>query len=203
MKNISPRHSVELKEKRLIGNISGYNYEVTEIQDTLREMGIYSGEMDGLMSPKTREAIKEFQVLKELNPTGIIDSETILELDMEKIGRSTTENIDKEFVDQEFDVGEDAKMQKKQPDEVVKTNEKEIKNMYKVQDEVLASRLKSKKRIKQIQVALKKAGFYKGRVDGKIGVQTESAIKAFQEAKGLIVDGIVEQKTWDALNKYL
>jgi len=62
--------------------------------------------------------------------------------------------------------------------------------------------LKSKDKIEKIQQALKNAGFYKGDIDGKIGLKTRSAVKAFQKSKGLIADGVVGQKTWDELNKY-
>jgi len=54
-----------------------------------------------------------------------------------------------------------------------------------------------------IQLALKKAGFYKGAIDGKIGKETRKAIKKFQEAKGLVPDGVVGPKTKLALLKYL
>ncbi len=38
-----------------------------------------------------------------------------------------------------------------------------------------------------------------GKVDGKFGSQTESAVKEFQDWWGLTVDGIVGAKTWAAL----
>ena len=56
---------------------------------------------------------------------------------------------------------------------------------------------------KKIQLALKKAGFYNGPVDGKIGKNTKDAIKEFQKKNGLKSDGIVGKKTWAALSKYL
>lgn len=56
---------------------------------------------------------------------------------------------------------------------------------------------------KNIQRALKKAGFYNGAIDGKIGKNTKNAIKRFQEANGLNADGIVGKKTWEKLNRYL
>lgn len=49
--------------------------------------------------------------------------------------------------------------------------------------------------IKQIQKALKKAGFDPGPVDGIRGRRTIAAIKAFQQANSLDVDGIVGPKT--------
>jgi len=56
--------------------------------------------------------------------------------------------------------------------------------------------------IKQVQLALKKAGFYKGDIDGKQGPGTKEAIKAFQKARGLKVDGVVGKATWQALSRY-
>jgi murein L,D-transpeptidase YcbB/YkuD len=56
---------------------------------------------------------------------------------------------------------------------------------------------------KQIQRALKNAGYYQGRIDGKIGPRTQEAIRRFQKANGLKVDGIMGRRTMVALNKYL
>ncbi|MDD5432393.1 MAG: peptidoglycan-binding domain-containing protein [Candidatus Omnitrophica bacterium] len=56
---------------------------------------------------------------------------------------------------------------------------------------------------KQIQLALKKAGFYKGHVDGHIGKGTRRAIREFQKANGLKADGIVGPKTQSLLGKYI
>ncbi len=56
---------------------------------------------------------------------------------------------------------------------------------------------------KDIQTALKNAGFYNGSIDGKIGPKTKSAIQEFQKAKGLKADGKVGRNTWAELEKYL
>lgn len=56
---------------------------------------------------------------------------------------------------------------------------------------------------RDIQTALKNAGYYTANIDGKIGPQTEAAIKAFQKDNALKVDGVVGRRTWDILNKYL
>jgi len=56
---------------------------------------------------------------------------------------------------------------------------------------------------KQIQKALKNAGFYQGSIDGKIGSRTKKAIIEFQKAHGLKADGIVGKRTSVELNKYL
>lgn len=57
--------------------------------------------------------------------------------------------------------------------------------------------------LKQVQTALKNAGYYKGTVDGKTGKNTKKAIKAFQKDNGLKADGVVGKKTWLKLKKHL
>ncbi|MFA5092458.1 MAG: peptidoglycan-binding protein [Candidatus Omnitrophota bacterium] len=56
---------------------------------------------------------------------------------------------------------------------------------------------------KDIQLALKNAGFYNGPIDGRIGRNTKKAIKEFQKAKELEVDGKVGPKTKSLLIQYL
>jgi len=56
---------------------------------------------------------------------------------------------------------------------------------------------------KDIQTALKNAGFYAGAIDGKVGPKTKKAIEDFQKTHGLKVDGKVGPKTWAELEKYL
>lgn len=63
--------------------------------------------------------------------------------------------------------------------------------------------VKSRPTIRQIQVALKNAGFEPGVIDGQMGRQTRQAIKAFQRANNLSVDGKVGRKTWSLLREYL
>lgn len=58
-------------------------------------------------------------------------------------------------------------------------------------------------RNKDIQTALKEAGYYTGAIDGKIGPKTKKAIEEFQAAKGLKVDGKVGPKTWAEMEKHL
>jgi len=58
-------------------------------------------------------------------------------------------------------------------------------------------------RTRDVQTALKNAGFYDGKIDGVKGNQTNSAIKAFQKANGLRADGVVGPRTWDLLCTYL
>lgn len=56
---------------------------------------------------------------------------------------------------------------------------------------------------KEIQSALKNAGFYSGNIDGAIGTQTKEAIKKFQAANNLNPDGSVGSRTWEKLSEHL
>jgi peptidoglycan hydrolase-like protein with peptidoglycan-binding domain len=79
----------------------------------------------------------------------------------------------------------------------------QLKSEAEAPDEIINRNLQSEERARQIQMALKKAGFYKGAIDGKVGPQTRKAIKAFQKAKGLMADGVVGPKTWEKLKEFL
>ena len=50
--------------------------------------------------------------------------------------------------------------------------------------------------VKDLQEALKTLGFDPGPVDGVFGAQTENAVKQFQQAKEIPVDGVVGRVTW-------
>lgn len=63
--------------------------------------------------------------------------------------------------------------------------------------------VKSRPNLRQIQIALKNAGYNPGGIDGKMGPQTKEAIRAFQKANNLTVDGKVGKATWTLLKKYL
>jgi peptidoglycan hydrolase-like protein with peptidoglycan-binding domain len=61
----------------------------------------------------------------------------------------------------------------------------------------------AKPTVKDIQRALKSAGYYNGGIDGKLGPKTKAAIKEFQSANGLKSDGVVGKKTWSRLRTNL
>jgi peptidoglycan hydrolase-like protein with peptidoglycan-binding domain len=53
--------------------------------------------------------------------------------------------------------------------------------------------------VKQLQERLKDKGFNPGSIDGVFGLGTKAAVRAFQKANDLEADGVVGQKTWNAL----
>lgn len=57
------------------------------------------------------------------------------------------------------------------------------------------------RRVERLQYALKKAGVYKGNLDGVYGDLTYEAVRAYQRKAGLYVDGMAGAKTISSLNK--
>ncbi|MDT3429178.1 peptidoglycan hydrolase-like protein with peptidoglycan-binding domain [Paenibacillus forsythiae] len=56
--------------------------------------------------------------------------------------------------------------------------------------------------VARIQTLLQKAGFTPGTVDSDFGSKTDEAVRNFQKANNLEVDGIVGKDTWALLQKY-
>ncbi|WP_010252441.1 M14 family metallopeptidase [Acetivibrio cellulolyticus] len=57
--------------------------------------------------------------------------------------------------------------------------------------------------VKLIQSLLNRIGYNAGPVDGKLGLQTQQAIKAFQRNYGLVPDGVVGPATWRIFERFL
>lgn len=54
-----------------------------------------------------------------------------------------------------------------------------------------------------VQLALRRAGFYNGTLDGIIGIQTKNAIRSFQKNFGIAQTGEVDNETWQLLVPFL
>ena len=97
-----------------------------------------------------------------------------------------------------------------QKDRKISGMEYELQNIRAGSEEAKVLRIGSEERMKthqitskNIQLALKKAGFYNGLIDGEIGPGTKKSIKEFQKANGLTADGVVGKKTWAELSRFL
>ncbi|MBU4304637.1 MAG: peptidoglycan-binding protein [Candidatus Omnitrophica bacterium] len=185
-----------LEKKHVLDTVGGAS-RIKEVQETLKNSGFYSGRLDGVIGVKTSSAVKEFQKNKGLRITGRIDPKTIAALNKEK---ETQKSSLKKW--ERSGMARNPNAAVLPAGEQIITKEESAKKAAELQDDVLSYRLKSKNRIKKIQRMLKNAGFYKGNIDGKNGLQTKNAVKEFQKAKGLEADGVVGTKTWNELNNY-
>lgn len=189
-------HRLERMERETIGSIGSANPRVKEMQKILSDLHFYTGAVDGKMGDKTRIALRSFQDDKSLPATGWVDPKTLAELNRQG------------FVVQKPEQEKAAASLPKetQPAEKAEsgaTAETVVKGKKEIQDKIINSRAGSKERVREVQLALKKAGFYQGNVDGKLGIQTKNAIKEFQTSKNLKPDGITGPKTYEELRKIL
>ena len=195
--NLFNKNKGEITETQIIGTVSGFNGRVKEIQKILESLGFDPGSVDGRMGARTRLAIKEFQKKKALTESGRIDSKTWIQLNNEK------EKIVKYLFNPEGESTELSDSRSIIDSNDFQLNPKNVSQKTEIQDNIMNYRLKSKDRTMQAQIALKKAGFYKGDIDGKSGPQTKKSVKAFQMSKGLNADGVIGVKTWEEIAKIL
>jgi peptidoglycan hydrolase-like protein with peptidoglycan-binding domain len=57
--------------------------------------------------------------------------------------------------------------------------------------------------VRQVQTALKNAGYYVGRIDGLMGARSREALRGFQADHNLRANGKINRKTWSLLRAYL
>jgi peptidoglycan hydrolase-like protein with peptidoglycan-binding domain len=172
--NIVPKTvQYQIEEEKLIGSTDIINPKIEEVQVILKNEGYETGNTDGRMGKETRDAIKAFQESIGLKSTGYIDKITLTQLED---SRRTKEILESK------------------KDYLLKTKEVKQKDTKKSE---------FKPTTKEIQTALKNAGFDPGPFDGKMGPRTRQAIKDYQKSKGLVPDGVVGPKTWASLSKYL
>ncbi len=75
-------------------------------------------------------------------------------------------------------------------------NEKDFENL---EPTAIINSSSSSSDIKIVQKKLKNWGYYTGNVDGIYGSKTKTAVRLFQKKNGLVVDGIVGNKTLAAM----
>ncbi|MFH0826482.1 MAG: peptidoglycan-binding domain-containing protein, partial [Candidatus Omnitrophota bacterium] len=85
---------------------------------------------------------------------------------------------------------------KDKEDEIYGLKEASMKGEQFKSSKKVVGEVKSRPNVKQIQMALQGAGYNPGPIDGRMGKQTRSAIRQFQSAHNLAVDGKVGKKTW-------
>ncbi|MGH7313971.1 MAG: peptidoglycan-binding domain-containing protein [Candidatus Rokuibacteriota bacterium] len=59
---------------------TGNREQVKAAQEALKQKGFDPGPADGMMGPKTRDALKDYQEAEKINQTGRLDAETMAKL---------------------------------------------------------------------------------------------------------------------------
>lgn len=147
---------------------------VRRIQQRLKDLRFYTGNVDGDFGASTEAAVKAFQSVNRLVPDG-------------KVGADTSEVL---FSSRAIGAGAQVTPAPGQSG-AIPTRIPFYKNVTPNPDGdyVTLREGESGELVRRLQQALKDQGFYKGVVDGKFGYETTLAVKAFQRSRGLFVDG--------------
>ena len=139
---------------------------VKEVQETLRELNFYGGEVDGLFGPNTRVAIESYQSKMGLRVTGAVDDSLL-----DQLGTGSVKPAVLPSPAPRREVAEPA-LASASDDAVAKP-------VSLVRDE----------RIAKVQAGLREFGNEAIEIDGLMGARTAAAIKEFQSLFGLEVTG--------------
>ena len=152
-------------------NSNAYGYDVAEIQQRLQAAGFVVGIIDGILGEKTQLAIMNFQAAAGLKVDGIVGPATMAALGGTTAVSTTqtTTSSQQTSVTQQTSTGS------------IVYNTSNADDTYTLQQRLTAY------------------GYSVGTIDGIYGVRTDAAVRAFQAANGLTVDGIAGPATMAAL----
>ena len=143
---------------------------VKEVQETLRELNFYGGDVDGLFGPNTREAIEAYQAKMGMAVTGAVDDSLLDQLGTGSVTPAVLPSpAPREKV--------------AEPAVATTSDDAAAKPASLIRDE----------RIAKVQAGLKEFGNDAIEIDGLMGARTTAAIKEFQSLFGLKVTGEADQ----------
>ena len=143
---------------------------VSSLQQQLKNLGYYTGSVDGTFGEGTEKAVRAFQSRNGLSVDGIAGQSTLKLLESGTAKKAATASP------------------------TPKPTAKPTATSSALR---LGS---TGTKVKNMQQRLKDLGYYTGSVDGVFGQGTENAVKAFQRANGLSADGVAGTATLSKLN---
>ena len=153
--------------------------EVRQLQELLNRRG-YALTADGFFGRATDGSVRQFQAANGLSADGIVGQQTWAALEGANTGVTPTQPTDTQPTDTQPTT---------QPTGGTGgTNRPTLR------------RGDSGQAVREMQTLLTQQGYYLT-ADGVFGPRTESLVKSFQRANGLVADGIVGQQTWVALER--
>ncbi|GAB4201972.1 MAG: hypothetical protein Fur006_54980 [Coleofasciculaceae cyanobacterium] len=161
--------------------------KVSEIQKTLAQAG-YPSSINGVFDRETAEAVRLFQQAKGLKVDGIVGKETLAALSENPKSENLENPSTPEFAPEPKKTIRWESIEEPDTSAVEETT----KSIWQIGDRDT--------KVGGIQQQLAAAGF-PGGANGVFDIQTEKAVRQFQQAKGLKVDGIVGEETLAALSE--
>lgn len=151
---------------------------VKEVQQTLRRLNFYDGEVDGLFGPNTREAIEAYQAKMGMEVTGAVDDSLLDQLGTGSVTPAVLPSpAPRERARPAAATG---------PASRDAVEDAGVKQVSLTRDE----------RVAKVQAGLREFGNDAIEIDGVVGARTEAAIREFQSLFGLAVTGQADQAVY-------
>ncbi|SDO07195.1 peptidoglycan-binding protein [Alkalicoccus daliensis] len=158
------------------------NSEVKTLQEKLKAEGHYTYSITGVFGPLTKQAVESFQREKGLQVDGIAGPQTFGALSAKSSSTPSSSNASSSS-------GSSGKSISGSSASALNTQQ-------------ILRQGSTGSEVEKLQIALGKSGFYKpGHTTGSYGDSTRSAVRDFQRARSLQVDGIAGPQTLTQLNK--
>ena len=155
--------------------------DVKRLQQRLKDLGYYTGSVDGKFGQGTEQAVRDFQAAHKLTVDGKAGKSTQTTLYGSNAKKKTASTVTAKPAS-----GSGTKATPK-PSTSSYTNGKT--------DIYLEVGSSNAKQVKIMQNRLIVLGYLSGTADGEYGATTEAAVKAFQDRNGLYADGKAGPKT--------
>jgi peptidoglycan hydrolase-like protein with peptidoglycan-binding domain len=189
---------------------------VKSLQRQLTWLGFHAGVVDGRYGPLTTEAVRAFQRVRALPADGVADAATLTALragtpDRPFSGRvARVKELQRELTLRGFEPGDiDGRYGPRTTDAVKRFQRDRSLPDDGVADQATLDALHGRKitqpfsrreeRVKELQLQLGALGLEPGRIDGRYGPMTTEAVRRFQRAHDLPVDGVADPVTLSAL----
>ncbi|HEY6630299.1 MAG TPA: peptidoglycan-binding protein [Rhizobiaceae bacterium] len=151
---------------------------VKQVQQTLRQLNFYSGEVDGLFGPNTRDAVEAYQAKMGMSVTGAVDDSLL-----DQLGTGSVTPV---VLPSPAPRASGKVVARTEPAASNKPADAVAKPVSLTHDE----------RIAKVQAGLREFGNEAIEVDGVMGARTAAAIREFQSLFGLKVTGEVDQAVY-------
>lgn len=170
--------------------------DVKRLQTQLTRLGYYKGKISGNYLATTGEALSAFQEKMGLIATGEADVNTLTLLYGDD-ARTSQQSALKAAATATPEPTEEVSVSDggatPAPGDAAATNANAVPYSKKLQYGDTGDL------VKQLQQRLQDLSYYGGNISGNYLGNTRNAVKSFQQQNGLDVDGIVGEKTWNAL----
>lgn len=164
------------------------------LQEHLTELGFYKGSVTGRFGGLTKEAVRLFQREHGLSSDGIAGPRTLAKIAVEMGTADEEDDEDNEDSEDEAWLDDGEAAQGKSPSV-------SLSSVGTLNTDVRLRRGSRSGYVRRLQNALIALGYLDSSADGIFGEKTEEAVRVYQAARSLTVDGVAGRATLRKINE--